>query len=52
MTQEEIRAIVLKVIRANEYIGANRVWILIKEILFDIPDEDLRKAIRWLYERA
>lgn len=49
MTQEEIIVIVLK---ANEYAGANRVWMIIKEVLPDVSNDSLREAIRWIYERA
>lgn len=51
MTQTEITAEVLKIIRANESINAKGLHILVKEHLPEISDKELAIAYLYLYEK-
>lgn len=52
MTQTEVNAEVLRIVRANDYLTTNKVWKLMKEYLPDVPLEMLYEAINFLYDKV
>ncbi len=52
MTQTEITAEVFKIIRANEYKSAKRIYQLIKEHLPDISDAMINVALLYIYKKT
>ena len=52
LSQAEVTAHLLKLIRANDRMGVTNLYKLIKQELPDIPDNMLAKAYLFLYKRV